>query len=255
MGVLQRVHSPLVTPGKTTPKTRAKPKKRPPARRGDLSLDAIVDHACAIAHDEGLDAVTMRRLASDLGVAPNALYWHVESRDLLLDHVVDRVLAKVVIPTERGSWRTRSRRLLESLHATLSHHPGVAREIDIRSRYVPSLAPIITFAMRTLLNAGFDDVAASSAVLIMANYTMGRAEADAERRLTWGGGQDADLQSGEAALARFTRLATGANVDITPEVLIYGSTLVNVPEVNSGAFMDGVEVLLDGLERRLPASR
>src|ERR1700737_3218392 len=67
--------------------------------RERLSPDTIVDGAIALADAEGLDAVTIRRLAQDHDVTPMALYWHFKDKGELLDGIAERLLADVRLPT------------------------------------------------------------------------------------------------------------------------------------------------------------
>ena len=63
-----------------------------PGRQPGLSRDAILDRALAIADADGIDAVSVRRLARELGVTPMALYWHFAGKEALLHALGDRLL-------------------------------------------------------------------------------------------------------------------------------------------------------------------
>jgi TetR/AcrR family tetracycline transcriptional repressor len=63
--------------------------------RAELSRPAIVDRALDVADAEGLEAVTIRRLATELGVTPMALYWHVKNKDELLDAMGDALFESI----------------------------------------------------------------------------------------------------------------------------------------------------------------
>ncbi len=62
-------------------------------KKDELSREAIVDRAIAIADVEGLEAVSIRRLGQQFGVTPMALYWHVQNKDELLAAMGDRIFA------------------------------------------------------------------------------------------------------------------------------------------------------------------
>lgn len=97
------------------------------ARRPDrepLSREAVVETALRLVIAHGVDALTMRRLATELGTAVTAIYWHVGNRDALLDLLVERVLAD--IGTVRASGRTPQARvasLVRRLRTALLDHP------------------------------------------------------------------------------------------------------------------------------------
>src|ERR1700760_825393 len=95
------------------------------SKRDELSRDAIVDRAVAIADTEGLDAVTIRRLGQEFGVTPMALYWHVKNKDELLDAMGDALYADLRVPAESGSdWSEQLRDVLTELVTALRRHPG-----------------------------------------------------------------------------------------------------------------------------------
>jgi TetR/AcrR family transcriptional regulator, tetracycline repressor protein len=95
--------------------------------KSELSRDAIVQRALAIADKEGLEAVTIRRIAQDFDVTPMALYWHVRNKDELLaamgDSFFDGISAGLPYP---GSWDRQLRAVIQVLIAALRHHPAAA---------------------------------------------------------------------------------------------------------------------------------
>jgi TetR/AcrR family transcriptional regulator, tetracycline repressor protein len=93
-----------------------------------LTRDALVDAGVALADREGLDAVSIRRLAGEAGVTPMALYWHVKDKDELLAALRDRLLSEVELPRPRAAsaWARELRELLEALLAVLVRHPALA---------------------------------------------------------------------------------------------------------------------------------
>jgi TetR/AcrR family transcriptional regulator, tetracycline repressor protein len=93
--------------------------------RARLSKAAVVDRALALADSLGLEALTIRRLAQDLGVTPMALYWHFRSKEELLAALGDRVWAEVGIDVDPAAgWSAQLRSLLESLVGMLRAHPS-----------------------------------------------------------------------------------------------------------------------------------
>ncbi len=96
------------------------------AGRAELTRDGIVDRAVAIADAEGLDAVSIRRLAQELGVTPMALYWHVQNKDELLAAMGDRLYAGLALPTDpTRPWDARLHELMVALVAGLRRHPAL----------------------------------------------------------------------------------------------------------------------------------
>src|SRR6201997_1531631 len=99
--------------------TRDRPAKAP------LDEEAIVDAALAILKAEGLEAVSMRRVAAALDTGAGSLYVYVASRDGLLEAMFDRIIGAVELETPDPSrWRAQLRNLLERVRAELVRHPG-----------------------------------------------------------------------------------------------------------------------------------
>jgi len=99
----------------------------PGGRRSATDLPKILDAAMALIRSEGLEALTMRRLAESLGVWTTTLYHHVGAdKDQLLKLVVDAIAATVARPPRDVVWDERLRRLLHEMHAALREYPGVA---------------------------------------------------------------------------------------------------------------------------------
>jgi AcrR family transcriptional regulator len=112
---------PPQTPAVRQRSTRDRPAKAP------LSEDAVVDAALAILKSDGLEAVTMRRVAAALDTGAASLYVYVAGREGLLQAMLDRVTATIELETPDASrWRAQLHSLLRRLHQALLAHPGMA---------------------------------------------------------------------------------------------------------------------------------
>ena len=90
-------------------------------------MDGIIEAALAILRSDGLEAVTMRRVAAALDTGPGSLYVYVSGREGLLEGMLDRVIATVELEAPDPShWRAQLHSLLVRLHAALVTHPGIA---------------------------------------------------------------------------------------------------------------------------------
>src|ERR1700728_31064 len=106
---------------------RTKPESgRADADRARLTKSAVVDQALKLADSVGLEALTIRKLATELGVTPMALYWHFRSKEELLTGLVERVWGEIDLAgVDRGApWPDQVRTLFESLVAVLRAHPA-----------------------------------------------------------------------------------------------------------------------------------
>jgi AcrR family transcriptional regulator len=90
--------------------------------RARLTRAEIVDAAIAIADAEGADALSMRRIAQVLRAGTMSLYWHISSKELLLDLMRDMLMAEVVVPPPSGDWRADLRTMALSMREMLRRH-------------------------------------------------------------------------------------------------------------------------------------
>lgn len=105
----------------------AQTEPRPAGRPERLSRDAIIDRALAVADAEGIDAVSVRRLARELGVTPMALYWHFKDKEALLHALGDRLLDGLDLTVDgRAPWPQQLRKFVISLTGVLRAHPSAA---------------------------------------------------------------------------------------------------------------------------------
>jgi AcrR family transcriptional regulator len=157
--------------------TRDRPAKAP------LSEEAIVDAALAILKAEGLQAVSMRRVAATLDTGAGSLYVYVDGRDGLLEAMFDRIITAVKLETPDPSrWRAQLHNLLERVRAQLVTHPGMAAATMVNP-------PQTEVAMRLLENIlgilragglGAQD-AAWTADILAAQVTYAAIEAELRR--------------------------------------------------------------------------
>ena len=122
-----------------------------------LSRERIVDSAIALADAEGLEAVTIRRLAQDQGVTPMALYWHFKDKDRLLEGISERLLSQVVHSAATDQpWYEELRELLAALLAVLRTHPATAELVQQRVLLSEPGLEIAEHTLRLLRGAGFN---------------------------------------------------------------------------------------------------
>lgn len=110
-------------------------KRRQSASGGaTLTPQTVVEGALALADAEGLGAVTIRRLAKELGVTPMALYWHFRSKDELLEGMAARIFEEVDLSVDASAaWQEQLRVLLGSMVAVLRARPSTAILLSTRT--------------------------------------------------------------------------------------------------------------------------
>ena len=133
--------------------------------RTRLTRAAVVDRALALVDRSGLDALTIRKLATELGVTPMALYWHFRGKEELLDGIAERLWGEVDLTVDRDApWTEQIRALLESLLKVLRAHPtapGVLLHSEKTSTEAARNATELTLDI--LRTAGFSPEDASMA--------------------------------------------------------------------------------------------
>lgn len=124
---------------------------------GKLTAEAIVEQALKVGDTEGLDAVTIRRLAGDLGVTPMALYWHFKNKEQLLIGMADHLIAGFTqAPDDGRPWQAQIRVMVEGLIRMLRTHPcakSVLEQVDQTA--VPNFLAVWDQALGLARSAGF----------------------------------------------------------------------------------------------------
>jgi AcrR family transcriptional regulator len=124
-------------------------------RSTGLTREKVFATALAIADDEGLDAVSFRRLAGRLGVTPMAIYHYVFDKDELLDGLGDLVLQEVALPAAGLDWQRELRAAAHSLRRALLAHPAVLPVFVTRPLYTPAALKTADTMIGLLQSAGF----------------------------------------------------------------------------------------------------
>jgi TetR/AcrR family transcriptional regulator, tetracycline repressor protein len=132
--------------------------------RTRLTRAAVVDQALALADKSGLEALTIRKLATELGVTPMALYWHFRGKDELLEGLTERLWSEVDLTVDRNApWTEQIRGLFESLLKVLRAHPaGPELLMHSKKQAAAALKPA-ELTLDILRTAGFSPVDASFA--------------------------------------------------------------------------------------------
>lgn len=140
-------------------------KSRQSATNGvTLSPQTVVEGALALAEAEGLGAVTIRRLAGELGVTPMALYWHFRSKDELLDAMAASAFEGIDPSVGAGTgWQEQLRALLGSLLDALRAHPSAAVLLSTRTVSTEGSLRATEGLLEVLRRGGFSPAEATQA--------------------------------------------------------------------------------------------
>ncbi|XVV13308.1 TetR/AcrR family transcriptional regulator [Actinoplanes sp. CA-131856] len=151
---------------------RAEPER---ARRpAPLSRERIVEAAVALLDAEGIDGLTMRRLAQRFDVSATALYWHVRTKEDVLDLAVDEIFRDVDLPEVTADWRADVRVLIGGWRDAMLRHPWSVTLIG-RPALGPNVLARTEFLQTTLMRGGLAGHALAVATRLLANYVIGAA--------------------------------------------------------------------------------
>ncbi|WP_423182243.1 TetR/AcrR family transcriptional regulator [Arthrobacter sp. NyZ413] len=106
-------------------------------RRAPLSRERVLRAAVVLADEAGIDSLSMRNLAQELGVAPMALYKHVANKEELLDGMVSVVVAEIDPPATGPDWKCGVRERVLSARRALLRHPWAPQVIESRTQAPP----------------------------------------------------------------------------------------------------------------------
>jgi AcrR family transcriptional regulator len=147
--------------------------------RRALTRERVVAEALTVISTDGAAALSMRALATRLGVVPAALYRHVRSKEQLLDLVVDGVLAEIDRqPGHALTWADQVKVLAHRLRAVLEDHPGIAGLLKTRDPLGPHSLALAEAFLEPLQAAGLPQQETALAFCLIYDYTLGFALTD-----------------------------------------------------------------------------
>ncbi|HEV2378125.1 MAG TPA: TetR/AcrR family transcriptional regulator [Streptosporangiaceae bacterium] len=145
--------------------------------RRALTRERVVAEALTVIGTDGAGALSMRALATRLGVVPAALYRHVRSKEQLRDLVVDGVLAEVDCQADRSlAWTEQVKVLAHRLRTVLENHPGIAGLLKTRDPLGPHSLTLAEAFLAPLQAAGLPERETALAFCLIYDYTLGFAQ-------------------------------------------------------------------------------
>ena len=122
-------------------------------RRAPLNRDRVLRAAVARADKAGIESLSMRRLAEELGVVPMALYKHVANKEELLDGMIDVVVGEIDPPVAGAGWKSAVRQRILSARRALLRHPWASQVMESKQNPTPQVLAYMD-AMIGLFRAG-----------------------------------------------------------------------------------------------------
>ena len=220
----------------------ATPARKSTTRRAPLNRERVLSAAIALADQGGFEAMTMRKLAKELGVEAMSLYNHVASKDDLLDGMVDLVFAEIEPPSTDDDWKTAMRKRAVSTREALARHRWAIGLMEGRTNHGPANLSLHNAVLGCLRAAGFSMQMTVRAYSVQDAYIYGFAlqERDMSPESADDFAAEAQRQMHEyrAVLAEYPHL-----------VEVVGGYVAESGYDYATEFAFGLDLILDGLDR------
>jgi AcrR family transcriptional regulator len=203
-----------------------------------LSRDRVLRAATDLADAAGIDALTMRRLAQELGVEAMTLYYHVTNKEDILEGITDIVVGEIELPASEPDWKASLRRTAISAHEILARHPWAANLMlsggvrQSRLRYMEAV-------LGCLRRGGFSAEMAHHAYHALDSHIVGFT--------LWHVGMAIDAQKLPDLAATFLRDLSRDEFPYLAEHI--QQHLTKSREYTGSEFDFGLDLILDGLDR------
>jgi len=224
--------------------------------RTPLSRERVLETAVALAQREGLESLTMRRLADELGAGAMTLYHYVPNKEKLLDGMVDLVFGEIELPTTDVDWTTAMRRRALSTREALNRHRWAVGLMESRTTPGPASLRLHDAVLGCLREAGFSIELTIQAYSVQDAYIYGFALQ--EKSIPFDDAEGAAAVA-EAQYKEYAELEDERQLGELADAFPYLAEVVagHVAKVGydfAASFEYGLELILDALERRRAAS-
>ena len=219
----------------------ATPVRKPTRRRAPLTRERVLIAAIALADQGGFESLTMRKLATGLGIEAMSLYNHVANKDDLLDGMVDLVFAEIELPSTDDDWKAAMRKRALSTREALGRHRWAIGLMEGRTTHGPANLSLHNAVLGCLRAAGFSLEMTVHAYSVQDAYIYGFAlqESDmsAETADDFAAEAQRQMRAYEAVLSDYPHL-----------VEVVGGHVAKTGYDYAGEFLFGLDLILDGLD-------
>lgn len=226
---------------------------RPPRRgRSTLTREQIVSEAVRLLDAEGIDALSMRKLAARLESGATSIYWHVANRDELIELIIDEVYGDLEVPSSDDvpDWRPAVQQVAHDMRSNIVRHPWMVSVLDhlAAAHLGPNATRFAEGLLALFQRAGFELREAERALTTLGAYVTGIAMAEA----AWRNWLARHGQSEQEWLADSHRVAQQA-AENYPRLgeIVDGYQGVDAQKAMDEDFDYGLDCVLDGLQARL----
>jgi AcrR family transcriptional regulator len=208
-----------------------------------LSRERILSTAIAIADREGLGKLTMRRLGEELGAGAMSLYYYVPNKDQLIDGMIDVVFSEIEPPSTEGDWKAALRRRALSTREALNRHRWAVGLMEGRAKDGEASARLHDAVLGCLREAGFSLELTVQAYSVQDAYIYGFALQESALPF-----ESPEESAAVAEEQGWDAEALAAQYPYLAEVV--AGHVAKVGYDFGEAFVYGLDLILDGLERR-----
>jgi AcrR family transcriptional regulator len=230
-----------------------------PRRAAALSRNKIVSVAVAVADAEGANAISMRRIARELNAGTMSLYWHVGSKEELLDLMLDSVYGEMPPPEPSGNWRQDLHTMACNTRSTLHQHRWMMYFTGGHPPQGPKSLQNLERTLGALDGLGLDKMTAIDVVTTVATYVIGAVLRELQemtgeeyRKQQYAGLSDAEMETMVGGFVAQVR-ATGRYPHLI--AMIDSGIDPDAEGTRDARFEFGLGCLLDGIAARLPQAR
>ncbi|HEX6468090.1 MAG TPA: TetR/AcrR family transcriptional regulator C-terminal domain-containing protein [Streptosporangiaceae bacterium] len=223
--------------------------RRRPARE-TLSRAQVVRAAVELLDEEGLAGLSMRKLADRLSAGATSIYWHVETKDDLLEYAIDEIYGEVDVPDPQlAGWRSGVTLFAHSLRATILRHPWFSEVASSRISIGPNAMSLSKRAGVLFRAAGFTGFELDHAQSALVSYVLGNAGSQAAWLATVKASGKTVTEWSEDAYEQVLQAADDDYPELRQRIAVWRSA--DPLQALEAAFTFGLECLLDGFEGRL----
>ncbi|MEV4515568.1 TetR/AcrR family transcriptional regulator C-terminal domain-containing protein [Dactylosporangium sp. NPDC049525] len=211
--------------------------------RAPLSRDRVLQGALTVADAGGLESLTIRSLAQELGVKPMSVYYHVANKSEIIDGIVDLVYSEIELPALDGDWRTGMRRRAASARTVLRRHPWAIPLLQSRTKPGPATLRHHDAVIGSLRTAGFSVTMTAHAFALIDSYVFGFALSESAL----------PINGPETVAEVATSMFPADFPDLYPHLIEFTTEHVLKPGYDFGAEFDfGLTIILNALSEPVP---
>lgn len=225
-----------------------KPERPDRGNASPLGRAQIVRAAIALVDEEGIDALSMRKLAARMKVGVMSLYWHVERKDDLLELIGDEIFGEMELPdAPTGDWRADLAVVAHETRKIFSRHPWLLQTIGSLPHYGPNFLRHAEFSFGSLVIANVDTAMMATVVSTVDSYVFGSLLT----RIAEARSDTSHPPPVDKVIEQFRHTLAKGEYPALHRMMDQFESWIDDDETADRNFQFGLDCLLDGIEARL----